>query len=121
MRVFLFTNSFFVAGFQMLFLSSKCNRWVRVEVRTLLHDADNKRKKGRVQNENRANWNDESNGLRVANIWIVCVFVYMRKLKLDNILATLHLLCAKFRVDSLRLVADVSSLAGSQSINPSHM
>lgn len=75
MRVFLFTNSFFVAGFQMLFLSSKCNRWVRVEVRTLLHDADNKRKKGRVQNENRANWNDERNGLRVANIWIVCVCV----------------------------------------------
>lgn len=76
-------------------------------------------KKGRVQNENRANWNDERNGLRVANIWIVCVC--MRKLKLDNILATLHLLCAKFHVDSLRLVADVSSLAGSQSINPSHM
>lgn len=99
-------------------LSRKHNRWVRVEFRTLLYDANRKAKQKKMFISNEIH--TLSAMVRaILPIWTE-IHRYVRKLKLNNILATLHLICQKFHWLAGVGLRSCGWLA-LKSINPSHM
>lgn len=72
---------------------------LRVEVCTLLHDFDREREKKVVSIENRANWETMVKNCICQyeqSCYFHRVYIVLWKFKLDNILASLHLICLKF-------------------------